>query len=206
MITGDLIDRRNTNIEAAEKFMREVVKVAPTYYVSGNHEQLSGLYTTLKRKLEVLNVNIMDNSYAVIEKKGGRIGLLGLADPAVHQSEESYLWDDGSRYVEAELKNLLDGIDTKFNILLSHRPELFELYSDLQIDLVFSGHAHGGEIRLPFIGGLIAPNQGLFPQYTAGVYSSGATSMIVSRGLGNSIFPVRVFNRPELVVVTLKKA
>ena len=69
MITGDLIDRRNTNIEAAEKFMREVVKVAPTYYVSGNHEQLSGLYTTLKRKLEVLNVNIMDNSYAVIEKK-----------------------------------------------------------------------------------------------------------------------------------------
>lgn len=206
VITGDLIDRRSTNIEIAEKFIQAVVKIAPTYYVSGNHEQLSDVYNTLKRKLQVLNVNVMDNAYEVINKNGSRIGLLGVADPAVQQSEESYLWDNSTSYVEAELKDLLDDIDTSFNILLSHRPELFNLYRDLQADLVFSGHAHGGQIRMPFIGGLAAPNQGLFPKYTAGVYSSGATSMVVSRGLGNSIFPLRVFNRPELVVVTLKKS
>ena len=206
VITGDLIDRRSTNIEIAEKFIQAVVKIAPTYYVSGNHEQLSDVYNTLKRKLQVLNVNVMDNAYEVINKNGSRIGLLGVADPAVQQSEESYLLDNSTSYVEAELKDLLDDIDTSFNILLSHRPELFNLYRDLQADLVFSGHAHGGQIRMPFIGGLAAPNQGLFPKYTAGVYSSGATSMVVSRGLGNSIFPLRVFNRPELVVVTLKKS
>ena len=82
--------------------------------------------------------------------------------------------------------------------------EYFNIYSKDNIDLVFSGHAHGGQVRLPFIGGLYAPGQGLFPKYTRGIYKQNNTSMVVSRGLGNSIFPIRVFNRPELVVVTLK--
>ena len=91
-----------------------------------------------------------------------------------------------------------------FQILLSHRPELLSLYSEYEFDVVFSGHAHGGQFRLPFVGGLMAPDQGLFPKYTSGTYKLDNTTMIVNRGLGNSIIPIRIFNRPEIVVVTLK--
>jgi len=88
--------------------------------------------------------------------------------------------------------------------LLAHRPELFETYVDAGVDLVFSGHAHGGQFRLPFVGGLVAPNQGFFPEYDAGLFSEGSTTMIVSRGVGNSIIPIRFNNRPEIVVAELK--
>lgn len=206
VITGDLVDRRHTNIEIAMEFIQEVVKNAPTYYVSGNHEQLSERFGALQSRLQALNVQMLDDAYQALNKNGERIGLIGLADPAVQQSEASYLWDESSSYVEDKLQNLFDGIDSNFNILLSHRPELFNVYRDMKVDLVFSGHAHGGQIRLPVIGGLIAPNQGFFPEFTAGIYRSESTAMIVSRGLGNSIFPWRVFNRPELVVVTLIKS
>ena len=90
-----------------------------------------------------------------------------------------------------------------FNILLSHRPEFFNLYLKTPMDLIFSGHAHGGQFRLPFIGGLVAPGQGLFPKYTSGPYTQNGATMFVSRGLGNSIVPVRIFNRPEILLVTL---
>jgi len=88
--------------------------------------------------------------------------------------------------------------------LLSHRPELFDLYAENNLDLIFSGHAHGGQVRIPFIGGLIAPDQGFFPQYTSGSHTKDQSTMFVSRGLGNSIIPIQVFNRPEIVVVTLQ--
>ena len=96
------------------------------------------------------------------------------------------------------------GIDlSTFTILLSHRPEKFESYVDQPLDLVFTGHAHGGQIRLPFIGGIVAPSQGWFPKYTDGLFEAGETTMVVNRGIGNSVFPLRVFNRPEIVEMTL---
>ena len=98
----------------------------------------------------------------------------------------------------------MEKAENDFQILLSHRPELLPLYSEYDFDVVFSGHAHGGQFRLPFVGGLIAPDQGLFPEYTSGKYKLDQTTMIVNRGLGNSVIPVRVFNRPEIVVVTLE--
>lgn len=205
VITGDLIDRRNTRMDIATEFIQQIVKIAPIYYVSGNHEQLSEKHDELKKKLKKLKVRNIDNSYRVLNKSGDEIGLMGIADPAIQQNEETYLWDDNNQYVKNNLKELFENIETSFNILLSHRPEPFSIYKNMKVDLVFSGHAHGGQIRIPFMGGLVAPNQGLFPKYTEGIYNDGATSMIVSRGLGNSIFPLRVFNRPELIVVTLKK-
>lgn len=205
VITGDLIDRRNTKIDIAVKFIEDINSIAPIYYVSGNHEQLSNDFGRLKKELEELNVNIIDNGYAVLSKGKDQVGILGIADPAILQREGNYLWADNSQYVKDSLEELLKEIDTDFNILLSHRPEEFKIYSTMNIDLVFCGHAHGGQVRIPFVGGLIAPHQGFFPKYTSGMYNDGRTSMVVSRGLGNSLFPLRVFNPPELVVVTLNK-
>jgi len=205
VITGDLIDRRNTKIDTALQLLEEITNIAPIYYVSGNHEQLSGKYDIIKAELEKFNVNIIDNSYVVLERNESRIGLLGLADPAIRQNESTYLWSDSSYYVEKNLNKLLENLNTDFNVLLSHRPEYFHIYAKVGIDLVFSGHAHGGQIRIPFIGGLVAPNQGFFPKFTDGIYRAGSTSMVVSRGLGNSVLPPRIFNRPELVTVILKK-
>lgn len=202
VITGDLIDRRNTKIDLAVEFIEKVVDIAPAYYVSGNHEQLSSKYGILKRELQNLNVQIMDNCYTELNQNGYKIGLMGIADPAIYQTEKTYWWQGSSQYVKDNLEKLFKYAKTDFNILLSHRPEQFSTYRDMDVDLVFSGHAHGGQIRLPFIGGIFAPSQGLFPKYTSGIHKDEGTSMVVSRGLGNSIFPLRVFNPPELLVVT----
>jgi predicted MPP superfamily phosphohydrolase len=93
-----------------------------------------------------------------------------------------------------------------FTILLSHRPELFDTYANHDLDLILSGHAHGGQFRIPFIGGVVAPNQGFFPKFDAGIYTDGDTNMLVSRGVGNSIFPFRVNNRPEIILIELKSS
>jgi predicted MPP superfamily phosphohydrolase len=204
-IIGDLIDRRKTNVAMAVKFVKEIVTIAPVYYVSGNHEQLSVNYKELKNELNSLNVIIMDNFYTKINYKGSEIGLLGIADPAINQNEKTYPIENNTNYMRNTLQELTYNIKTDFNVLLSHRPEHFEIYKRFNIDLVFSGHAHGGQIRIPFLGGILSPNQGFFPKYSEGMHREGETSMIVSRGLGNSLFPFRIFNRPELIVVTLKK-
>jgi uncharacterized protein len=200
IVTGDLIDRRKYNLEIAMSFINKAVKVAPVYYVSGNHEAWSGKYSEIEKKLIEAGVNVIDDTNIEIRKGDERIQLLGLSDPAFLTS--NYIDETDTSSMEEYL-----GIwsrRTGFKILLSHRPELFDLYSKNNIDLVFSGHAHGGQIRIPFVGGLIAPNQGFFPKYTSGSYNSDKTTMFVSRGLGNSLFPVRVFNRPEIILVTLK--
>lgn len=204
VITGDLIDRRKTMINTAADFIDGIVKIAPTYYVSGNHEQLSKHFDELKTVLHKSNVIIMDNSYATLYKNGFSIGLIGIADPAINFGKKTYLKENNFSYVRDNITKLIKDINTDFNVLLSHRPELFSVYNELKIDLVFSGHAHGGQIRIPFVGGVLSPNQGFFPKYSEGMHSEGATSIVVSRGLGNSVFPFRIFNRPELVLVTLK--
>lgn len=203
-ITGDLIDRRKTRIDIAMKFISEVIEIAPIYYVSGNHEQLSDSYFVLKDKLKKLSVTILDNGYLVLKNGSDEIGLMGLADPASIQSEGNYSKGDNILYAESILEKLCENVRTDFNILLSHRPELYNVYKEKNVELVFSGHAHGGQIRLPSLGGILSPNQGFFPKYSEGMYVEEDTSMIVSRGLGNSLFPFRIFNRPELVVVNLK--
>ena len=113
------------------------------------------------------------------------------------------LFGEAPAMVSTKLKNLNDGEGGGYTILLSHRPELFETYVGSGIDMVFAGHAHGGQFRLQFIGGMVAPNQGLFPKYDAGLYTDGSTNMVVSRGIGNSIIPLRFNNRPESVLVEL---
>jgi predicted MPP superfamily phosphohydrolase len=205
VITGDLIDRRKTNVDLAVKFVSEIIKIAPVYYVTGNHEQLSENYKELEKELKKIHVIIMDNFYTKINYKGSEIGLAGVADPAIIQNEKTYLPENNKNYMKSTLQNLNQNLITDFNILLSHRPEHFEIYKEFNIDMVFSGHAHGGQIRIPFFKGILSPNQGFFPKYSEGIHREGITSMFVSRGLGNSLFPFRIFNRPELIVVILSK-
>ena len=97
----------------------------------------------------------------------------------------------------------LNALEPDFTLLLSHRPELFDIYVEEKVNLVLTGHAHGGQFRLPWAGGLVAPEQGLFPKYDAGLFTEADTQMIVSRGIGNSIIPLRINNPPEIVVVQL---
>ena len=200
VITGDLIDAQHTDVEIALCFARESVKIAPVYYVTGNHEAASPQYDTLKAGLEAAGVIVLEDETVYIERGGETISLLGLADPDF--TIRGDMFGEVPAMASTKLKNLIDD-ESGYTILLSHRPDLFETYVDGGIDLVFSGHVHGGQFRLPFIGGLVAPNQGLFPKYDAGLYTDGSTSMVVSRGIGNSIIPFRFNNRPEIVLVEL---
>jgi len=201
VITGDLIDANHTDVGIALGFAQESVRIAPTYYVTGNHEAASQQYDTLKAGLEEEGVIVLEDEAISLERGGETISLIGLADPDFTVKGE--MFGEAPVMVSAKLKNLNDGEGGGYTILLSHRPELFETYVNCGIDLVFAGHAHGGQFRLPFIGGVIAPNQGLFPKYDAGLYTDGGTNMVVSRGIGNSIIPLRFNNRPEIVLVEL---
>ena len=198
-ITGDLIDSRKTNIAVALAFAEEAVRIAPCYYVSGNHEARVPEYRELKAGLEAAGVTVLDDARVEIEISGKSITIIGVNDPSFLAD---YLTSDAA--VMDRKLSVLSSEDASFTILFSHRPELFDTYAAHDMDLVLTGHAHGGQFRLPLIGGLLAPNQGLFPKYDDGLYSEGNTNMIVSRGLGNSIIPFRFNNRPEVVLIELK--
>ena len=199
VLTGDLIDSRQTNIKIALAFAQEAMKIAPVYFVSGNHEARVSEYEDLKIGLVEAGVIVLENQKVEITREGESITLMGIDDPSF---QESYLFGDAEGVAKQTIETLQRESDG-YTVLLSHRPELFELYVETGMDLVFSGHAHGGQFRLPFIGGLVAPNQGFFPEYDAGLFSEENTTMIVSRGVGNSIVPLRFNNRPEIIVVML---
>ena len=198
VLTGDLIDSNHTNLEVALSFARQAVKIAPCYFVTGNHEAWVGSqYEELKTSLENAGVTVLQDEAIELNYGDECIQLIGLNDPDFSE-RDSFLSES---ILETKLSqvNISDG----FTILLSHRPEHFNVYQNKNIDLVLSGHAHGGQFRLPFLGGVIAPNQGLFPKYDAGIYTENGTTMIVSRGIGNSIIPVRINNRPEIIIIEL---
>lgn len=199
-ITGDLIDSRDTDIEIALQFVREAVKIAPCYYVTGNHEVRVKEYGELKTGMEAAGVTVLEDARAEISMEGESIILIGVNDPSY---QTDYLFGDAESVMDAKLEELHTE-NGAFTVLLSHRPELFDTYVNHNIDVVLSGHAHGGQFRLPFIGGLVAPNQGLFPEYDAGIYTEGNTNMLVSRGIGNSILPFRINNRPEVILIELQ--
>lgn len=201
VITGDLIDSRRTDISVAEKLIKELKPLAPIYYVTGNHESRIEKYPALREMLENHGVEVLDGKTAHIEKGGESITLTGIDDAMFFGSG---LLDERNILFSHKLKELSENKGNGFSVLLSHRPELLEIYAECGFDLAFTGHAHGGQIRLPFVGGVLTPNQGFFPEYDAGEFRKGNTTMIVSRGLGNSLFPFRIGNRPDIVLCELK--
>ena len=199
VITGDIIDSYHTDVEVSLKFVEKAVEIAPCYYVTGNHEaRLSKeIYLDFEEKMEGFGVVVLHDEMISIEQEGKNISLGGIDDSLFASKHYDISYSNLSDYIE--------GLFTEddFQILLSHRPEKFQDYVDAGVNLVFSGHAHGGQFRLPFVGGLVAPNQGLFPEYDAGLFSEDGTNMMVSRGIGNSIIPIRFNNRPEVILVEL---
>ena len=198
-ITGDLVDSGRTDIGVAENLIRQLAMTAPCYYVTGNHEAWIGeQYQKLEKILLNEGVVILHDQSVSMTKNDETIQIVGLDDPD--------FTDRDSSIQESMLERKLEEMELTggFCILLSHRPEVFNAYVAENIDLVLCGHAHGGQFRIPGVGGLVAPNQGLLPKYDAGEYSENNTTMIVSRGIGNSVIPVRINNRPEIVVVELR--
>lgn len=197
-VTGDIIDSRNTDVNIAVNFMKEAVQIAPCYFVNGNHEErVPDEYEKLKYELLNLNVTMLENDSVKIENNGEFITIAGINDPVFYADIVR------PNLTETTMKNAKPD-DDSYTVLLSHRPELFELYVEYGFDLVFTGHAHGGQFRLPFIGGLYAPHQGAFPEFDSGLYTKQNTNMLVSRGIGNSLFPFRINNRPEIIIAELK--
>ena len=192
VITGDTLDYFHTNVDVAVTFIEQALKIAPCYYVTGNHEGWIGRvsFSDFEEKLNELGVIVLHNESVLLEQGGEKIALMGIDDPD---------------YTSGFSKNLTDmATDEYFTVLLSHRPEYFDDYVYNGYNLILSGHAHGGQFRLPLIGGLLAPDQGWFPKYDSGMYIQENTTMIVSRGLGNSVVPIRINNRPELIIVELR--
>lgn len=198
VITGDLIDSYHTDVAAALAFVREAVTIAPCYYVTGNHESRIEAFADMEKRLSEIGVAVLRNDRCLLEENGDNILLMGVDDCAFYPT------NNGNAQVRAMEAEIVRMQSEEYTILLSHRPELAVVYDRYDVELVLCGHAHGGQFRLPLIGGLFAPDQGFFPQYTSGVYEMTDLTMVVSRGLGNSIFPFRFNNRPEVVVVTLQ--
>lgn len=200
-ITGDLIDSNRYQLEQSLRLVEELQTVAPLYYVTGNHEIATNDIERIKDALEKLGVYVLtDEAYRITRTPDHSIVIGGIEDPLGSVQEDDVA-------VEASIQRTFEQVPNElFKILLSHRPEPFEVYVEQGMDVVFSGHAHGGQFRIPGIGGLVSPGEGWFPKYTSGVHEKNGSHLIVSRGLGNSIVPIRIFNQPEIVVVTLQQS
>ena len=198
-LVGDLVDAFR---DIPEGYVREtaagLAAIAPTYYATGNHEWAAGNVPELKKTLESQGVTVLSNQFVTLERRGDTAVLAGIDDPNGYADQKS---------PEALAAEVYAAHDDPFWMLLAHRNDRFpEQYSLLGADLVISGHGHGGLIRLPFTDGLVSTDRTFFPSYTAGLYEENGSTLFVTRGLGNSGPSFRLFNRPEVALVTLRSA
>lgn len=196
-ITGDMIHVENQSA-AAEKFAMGAVQIAPVYYVPGNHERVLTCYGEFRAFLKDIGVCVLENEYREIVRENQKIAVIGLCDPSFFQRGKTDFIVTLNR-----LCAMTEEEGPTYKILLSHRPELFERYVSAGIDLSLCGHTHGGHVRIPFLGAVYAPNQGLFPKYSDGKFVRDERYMIISKGLGKSSWVPRIFNPPELCVERL---
>lgn len=198
LMVGDMFDDDTANrpTERTLSLMRQLSAQYPCYYVSGNHEAWTGEMDALYQQTEEAGVTVLRMSSGVLTVRGQRIALCGIPDPYV-------MVFSGAPDTEEQLRQALEDVDSAdFTVLLAHRPELLAKYAQFPLDLVVSGHAHGGQVRIPgVLNGLYAPNQGWFPKLAGGAYTQDGTTLIVSRGLAVRTRLPRIFNRPEVVLV-----
>lgn len=198
LMVGDMFDDdiANRPTERTLSLMRQLSAQYPCYYVSGNHEAWTGEMDALYQQTEEAGVTVLRMSSGVLTVRGQRIALCGIPDPYE-------MVFSGAPDTEEQLRQVLEDVDSAdFTVLLAHRPELLAKYAQFPLDLVVSGHAHGGQVRIPgVLNGLYAPNQGWFPKLAGGAYTQDGTTLIVSRGLAVRTRLPRIFNRPEVVLV-----
>lgn len=199
-LSGDIGDR-NRSIDGAELFIDSIKDIAPVYYVTGNHEFDSGEVDYIKKLFKSDGVIVLEGESKETVIKGQKIIIGGLDDPNIVQYRGgSFDWETESIEAFERLE-----MESGYKILLSHRPEYVELYGEMPFDLVLSGHAHGGQVRIPgVLNGLFAPNQGFFPKYAGGFYRYDGITHIISRGVVVNPLRPRVFNPPEIVTIKLK--
>lgn len=205
IMSGDIIDKREEDIEKFVSMYKKIYERYPTYYSIGNHERKLGWkkYKKYLKMLQMCGVHVIINGSEKLIKNDKHIIINALKfrenmQPKVltKEKEEEFI-----SYMKNKLKNL----DTKdFNILIAHDPENFKMYKQLGVDLVFSGHVHGGLIRFGKIC-LLSPRRTFFPKYSYGKNTEENTTIITSAGMGKATLPIRLFNRPEIVIVTLYK-
>lgn len=198
VMTGDLVNREDRDFTQALSTAALAVRFAPTYFVRGNHEVDNPYYARLRQGLEAVGVTILEDEGVVLEYHGACLNLVGVKDVTAHAGSRTEAIEAMGQTAKKQF------VKGAYHVLLSHRPSLLETYGACGADLVFSGHAHGGQVRLPIIGAVFAPDQGLWPQVTAGVHTAGQAQVVVSRGLGNGTPFPRLWNGPELVTVTLR--
>ena len=198
LLVGDLFDddTQNRPPERTLSLMRQLSALYPCYYVSGNHEAWTGEMDALYQQTEEAGVTVLRMSSGVLTVRGQRIALCGIPDPYE-------MVFSGAPDTEEQIRQAMENVDSAdFTVLLAHRPELLAKYAQFPFDLVVSGHAHGGQVRIPgVLNGLYAPNQGWFPKLAGGAYTQDGTTLIVSRGLAVRTRLPRIFNRPEVVLV-----
>lgn len=195
-LTGDFVTDEG-DLAAVKKLAGRLTELCPVYFVSGNHEFGSGLAIKVRNILERAGVKYLSNEYLTISRGEDEILLGGVEDPLAYADMLS---------PDELAQKMNDAAPDAFKILLGHRNYWMTEYPELPVDLIFCGHAHGGLIRIPGVGGLIGTDRRLFPDFDAGEYNNGRYTLIVSRGLGNSVPIPRVFNRPEIVCVELSSA
>jgi predicted MPP superfamily phosphohydrolase len=189
-LTGDIIDFKTIDIQPTLDFMKEIVETTPNvYFVSGNHEIRSVFYKEFLKGLESLGVIVLDNEKDIINIEDENLNLAGIS---FYASKEDY-------------NKVMDNIDTNnYTILLSHSPNRPISYLSGKEDLILSGHTHGGQVRLPLIGAIVAPGQGYFPKYDKGLFQIGETTLYIDSGLGNSVYPIRFLNRVQISNITIE--
>lgn len=203
LLGGDIFDDNGT-YDNAEITIRQLAEQYPCYYVTGNHEYWSRDAANILNIVKSCGITVLSGTCDTIEINGHKLNICGVDDPDVTEYLEEGVSTE--EQLESVKQAALEAGSENYTILLSHRPELFETYQSYSFDLVLSGHAHGGQWRIPgLLNGLYAPNQGLFPEYAGGRYDYENGTMIVSRGLARESTPIpRIFNRPELVIVDIE--
>lgn len=205
--TGDLIDTNGENLDEIIKLLDVLNTKSPVYYILGNHENRIKNQDVFVERLRKSRAKLLINETKSITIRNTKISILGLNEQ--QGSFENYVERRLKKYIYKDYSELFDKLekDSTLKFVLSHYPENFSLigdksYENYDFDIMFSGHAHGGQFILPLIGGLYAPSQGVFPKYYSGLYGK-ETKLIVSRGLGPSRFPLRLFNRPEIILLEI---
>jgi len=201
VLSGDIFDDV-VPMTGTQLLLKGIYGIAPIYYVTGNHEYMSNNIQSIREELTSYGVIILSDNYTIIEINNNVIVIAGIEDPYKSLYETSnYNQNDSMERAFRELDEI-----SLYKILIAHRPEMIEIYKKYSFDLILSGHTHGGQVRIPYINGLYAPNQGFFPKYAGGMYTHGNMVHIISRGLSVNPKLPRIFNPPELVIVIVESS